>query len=165
MNTRLQPAAPPVRKPEETAVRTVAEFEIKYHQLLDPNGRLTGSLPEFARDPAELVRMYQLMSLVRTFDTKAVNLQRTGKLGTYATVTSRRLDGRCVKTIVLTSPIRFASHAAPKWLNAFATRAAAKSKAIVPSDATKAWTVSPSQRAFTTSWLDSSDSSRAVYSQ
>lgn len=85
MNTRLQPAGPtPVRKPEESAVRTVAEFEIKYHQLLDPNGRLVGTLPEFARDTAELVRMYQLMSLVRTFDTKAVNLQRTGKLGTYA---------------------------------------------------------------------------------
>ena len=28
--------------------------------------------------------MYQLMTLVRTFDTKAINLQRTGKLGTYA---------------------------------------------------------------------------------
>jgi len=84
MNTRLQPAAPPARKPEDAAVRTVAEFEIKHHQLLDPNGHLTGPLPEFARDPAELVRMYQLMSLVRTFDTKAVNLQRTGKLGTYA---------------------------------------------------------------------------------
>ena len=85
MNTRLQPApSGPVRKAEETSVRTVAEFEIKYHQLLDPNGRLTGQLPEFARDPAELVRMYQLMTLVRTFDTKAVNLQRTGKLGTYA---------------------------------------------------------------------------------
>ena len=28
--------------------------------------------------------MYQPMTLVRTFDTKAVNLQRTGKLGTYA---------------------------------------------------------------------------------
>ncbi|HZF26174.1 MAG TPA: pyruvate dehydrogenase (acetyl-transferring) E1 component subunit alpha [Steroidobacteraceae bacterium] len=85
MNTRLQPAAPaPVRKTEDSPVRTVAEFEIKHHQLLDANGRLTGPLPEFARDPAELVRMYQLMTLVRTFDTKAVNLQRTGKLGTYA---------------------------------------------------------------------------------
>ncbi len=62
----------------------MAEFEIKYHQLLDPNGRLIGALPEFARDTTELVRMYQLMLLVRTFDTKAVNLQRTGKLGTYA---------------------------------------------------------------------------------
>ena len=85
MNTRLQPAAPaPVRKTEDSPVRTVAEFEIKHHQLLDANGRLTGSLPEFARDAAELVRMYQLMTLVRIFDTKAVNLQRTGKLGTYA---------------------------------------------------------------------------------
>ena len=28
--------------------------------------------------------MYRMMSLVRAFDAKAVNLQRTGKLGTYA---------------------------------------------------------------------------------
>jgi pyruvate dehydrogenase E1 component alpha subunit len=28
--------------------------------------------------------MYRFMTLVRTFDTKAINLQRTGKLGTYA---------------------------------------------------------------------------------
>jgi 2-oxoisovalerate dehydrogenase E1 component alpha subunit len=43
-----------------------------------------GALPEFARDARELDRMYRLMTLVRAFDTKAVNLQRTGKLGTYA---------------------------------------------------------------------------------
>jgi len=65
-------------------VKTVAEFEIRYHQILDAGGRLTGALPEFARDGRELERMYRLMTLVRAFDTKAVNLQRTGKLGTYA---------------------------------------------------------------------------------
>jgi pyruvate dehydrogenase E1 component alpha subunit len=65
-------------------VKTVAEFEIKYHQFLDPAGQISGALPEFARDPGELVAMYKLMTLVRIFDTKAVNLQRTGKLGTYA---------------------------------------------------------------------------------
>jgi pyruvate dehydrogenase E1 component alpha subunit len=65
-------------------LKTVAEFEIQYHQFLDAEGRPTGPLPDFAKDPAEILKMYRLMTLVRTFDTKAVNLQRTGKLGTYA---------------------------------------------------------------------------------
>ncbi|HZF17821.1 MAG TPA: pyruvate dehydrogenase (acetyl-transferring) E1 component subunit alpha [Steroidobacteraceae bacterium] len=65
-------------------MRTVAEFAIRYHQILDPNGKLVGALPAFTRAAGELERMYRLMTLVRVFDTKAVNLQRTGKLGTYA---------------------------------------------------------------------------------
>jgi 2-oxoisovalerate dehydrogenase E1 component alpha subunit len=65
-------------------LKTVAEFEIKYHQFLDATGSGSATLPEFARDRGELLKMYRLMTLVRTFDTKAVNLQRTGKLGTYA---------------------------------------------------------------------------------
>ena len=63
---------------------TVAEFEIEYHQFLDAEGKLRGSAPALAHDRAELIKMYRLMTLVRAFDTKAVNLQRTGKLGTYA---------------------------------------------------------------------------------
>ena len=65
-------------------MKTVAEFEIQYHQFLDAEGRALGPLPEFAKDPAELLKMYRLMTLVRAFDTKCINLQRTGKLGTYA---------------------------------------------------------------------------------
>jgi pyruvate dehydrogenase E1 component alpha subunit len=73
------------RAPREGyTLKTVAEFEIQYHQFLDAEGRSAGPLPEFARDPAELLKMYRLMTLVRTFDTKSINLQRTGKLGTYA---------------------------------------------------------------------------------
>lgn len=65
-----------------------AQFEIHYRQYLDPEGKFLpevnqATLPSFARDPAELLKMYKMMVLVRTFDTKAVNLQRTGKLGTY----------------------------------------------------------------------------------
>jgi pyruvate dehydrogenase E1 component alpha subunit len=40
-------------------------------------------LPRFAKDSEEVLRMYQAMTLVRVFDAKAVNLQRTGQLGTY----------------------------------------------------------------------------------
>ena len=65
-------------------MKTIAEFRIPYHQVLDPQGKLVAELPEFAKDPEELLRMYRLMVLTRTFDTKAINLQRTGKLGTYA---------------------------------------------------------------------------------
>ncbi len=62
----------------------VAEFEIEYHQFLDAEGKLREPAPDLARDSAELVKMYRLMTLVRAFDTKAVNLQRVGKIGTYA---------------------------------------------------------------------------------
>lgn len=68
----------------DSGVRTVAEFQIKYRQILDPTGRVHGELPDFAKDDAELLKMYGAMLRARVFDGKAVNLQRTGKLGTYA---------------------------------------------------------------------------------
>jgi pyruvate dehydrogenase E1 component alpha subunit len=65
-------------------MRTIAEFAIQHEQVLDASGMLVGTLPAFATESAELVRMYRMMTLARTLDAKAVNLQRTGKLGTYA---------------------------------------------------------------------------------
>ncbi|MEJ2514249.1 MAG: pyruvate dehydrogenase (acetyl-transferring) E1 component subunit alpha [Gammaproteobacteria bacterium] len=65
-------------------MKNIAEFRIPYRQVLGPDGKVVADLPEFAKDTDELVRMYRLMMLTRTFDTKAINLQRTGKLGTYA---------------------------------------------------------------------------------
>jgi 2-oxoisovalerate dehydrogenase E1 component alpha subunit len=65
-------------------LKTVAEFVIKYCQFLDAAGNLASDAPPLASDTGELLKMYRFMTLVRTFDTKAVNLQRTGKLGTYA---------------------------------------------------------------------------------
>ena len=62
----------------------VAEFAIEYTQFLDPSGRPTGRLPEFAKDPAALIPLYRAMVLTRRFDAKAVALQRTGRLGTFA---------------------------------------------------------------------------------
>lgn len=63
----------------------IASFTIEHHQFLDPKGKLSNKkLPAFAKDPDELIKMYRLMTLTRVFDTKAINLQRTGKLGTYA---------------------------------------------------------------------------------
>ncbi len=62
----------------------IAEFQIERFQLLDAEGRACGALPEFAGNRDEMLKMYRTMLLARTFDARAVNLQRTGKLGTYA---------------------------------------------------------------------------------
>jgi pyruvate dehydrogenase E1 component alpha subunit len=62
-----------------------AHFDIEYVQYLDPEGKLVRTdVPAFAKNAQTLVELYKLMSFVRVFDTKSVNLQRTGKLGTYA---------------------------------------------------------------------------------
>ena len=64
--------------------RTAARFEIGYTQHLDHAGRAAQDLPEFARDPHALIPLYRAMARTRSFDAKAVSLQRTGRLGTYA---------------------------------------------------------------------------------
>ena len=71
----------------EARLKTVAEFAIGYEQLLDATGQPTGPLPPFASDELQLTRMYRMMSLCRLFDARAINLQRTGLLGTYAPCT------------------------------------------------------------------------------
>ena len=64
---------------------TVASFKIDYYQFLSQDGRLiSDDVPPLARDFEELTRLYRLMVRTRTFDKKAIALQRTGKLGTYA---------------------------------------------------------------------------------
>src|SRR3990167_2023569 len=64
----------------------IAKFEIPYIQILDTHGNVTGSLPNFAEDPHTLKDLYHTMVLTRLFDKKAIALQRTGKMGTYAPI-------------------------------------------------------------------------------
>lgn len=61
-----------------------AQFQIEYLQYLGPDGKPVAELPQAFRDPAALVPLFKQMLFVRTFDAKAIALQRTGKLGTYA---------------------------------------------------------------------------------
>ena len=62
----------------------VATFEIHHSRFIDRDGRPPQSLPDFATDRDAMVAMYRAMVLTRTFDAKAVALQRTGRLGTFA---------------------------------------------------------------------------------
>ena len=64
---------------------TIASYKIDYYQFLSPDGRLiSDDAPPLAKDFDQLRELYQLMVRTRLFDKKAVALQRTGKLGTYA---------------------------------------------------------------------------------
>ncbi len=64
----------------------VASFEIPYIQLLNEQAQLCGPLPKFAENHDTLIHLYRTMVLTRLFDKKAIALQRTGKMGTYAPI-------------------------------------------------------------------------------
>lgn len=68
----------------EGAQSTIASFTINYRQFLTPAGDAVPDLPDFAKAAEQLTGLYRAMVLTRTFDAKAVALQRTGRLGTYA---------------------------------------------------------------------------------
>ena len=62
----------------------VARFEVRFTAYLDAEGRPIAGLPAFAAEPAGLVPDYRAMVLMRALDAKAVAMQRTGQIGTYA---------------------------------------------------------------------------------
>src|SRR6478736_1712550 len=62
----------------------IARFEVRRRSYLAPDGTVLRPLPSFAADADVLISLYRGMVLTRAFDLKAVSLQRTGRLGTYA---------------------------------------------------------------------------------
>ncbi len=65
---------------------TVAHFEIPFIQYLNEKGSLANPLPSVAEDKKTLQALYRIMVQTRSFDKKAIALQRTGKMGTYAPI-------------------------------------------------------------------------------
>ena len=61
-----------------------ATFKIPFSRYLSRDGETVRTLPRFAENQETLIRLYRAMVLTRLFDEKAVALQRTGRLGTYA---------------------------------------------------------------------------------
>jgi pyruvate dehydrogenase E1 component alpha subunit len=60
----------------------LAKFEIRHLRILEQTGEIDESLMPQLSD-SEIWRMYQSMVLARTYDERAVALQREGRLGTY----------------------------------------------------------------------------------
>ncbi|AKU11822.1 pyruvate dehydrogenase E1 component (alpha subunit) oxidoreductase protein [Azoarcus sp. CIB] len=71
----------------------VARFEVEFTRFLDAEGEATQELPAFTLDAANLIPLYRAMQLTRAFDTKAIALQRTGKIGTFASALGQEAIG------------------------------------------------------------------------
>ena len=64
-------------------MKIIEQFDVPYYQYLNEDSQLADGSPALAKDTTTLLELYRLMVLVRVIDTKAIALQRTGKLGTY----------------------------------------------------------------------------------
>lgn len=89
---------------------TVGSFEIDFLQYLDREGKPVQPLPAFAQDAQALLALYRAMVLTRAFDTKAVALQRTGKLGTFASSVGQEAIGVGVASVMLPDDVLFPSY-------------------------------------------------------
>lgn len=88
--------------------QTLAEFSIPYVQILNEKAELVSQLPEFAQDLTSMQEIYRIMVLTRLFDKKAIALQRTGKMGTYAPVHGQEaiaaVTGHCMRATDILVP-------------------------------------------------------------
>ncbi|MGB9715703.1 MAG: pyruvate dehydrogenase (acetyl-transferring) E1 component subunit alpha [Thermodesulfovibrionales bacterium] len=63
--------------------KIIESFQVKRLEILDEKGNVDESLMPSISDQ-DMLKMYELMILARTFDQYALKLQREGRLGTYA---------------------------------------------------------------------------------
>lgn len=75
---------------------TISTFQVNYTQFIDPAGQPVAEMPPECREPSVLLAIYRTMVLTRAFDAKAVALQRTGQLGTYASSLGQEAIGASV---------------------------------------------------------------------
>lgn len=106
------------------ARRIAARFEIPFTRFLSPEGEALGPLPEGARGRDRLARLHAAMLLTRAFDEKAVALQRTGRLGTYASSLGQEAVGVGVAAAMRAEDVlvpSFREHGAQLWRGVTAT--------------------------------------------
>ena len=66
-------------------LKIIKNFEVKKLEILDINGICDKKLmPKISKE--EIKKLYESMILTRVFDEKALNLQRQGRLGVYASM-------------------------------------------------------------------------------
>lgn len=59
-------------------------FNVDYHRFLNPDGEPEGELPPLAADTESLHTLYRNMVFTRLYDERAIAMQRTGQIGTFA---------------------------------------------------------------------------------
>jgi len=108
-------------RPPGPGEEVIARFEIHRRRILDESGAAVAPLPAFARDPAELVRLYEAMVWARAFDARAVALQRAGQLGTYASALGQEAVAVGVASAMAEDDVlvpSFREHGAQLWRGA-----------------------------------------------
>ena len=96
----------------------VATFDVHYRRYLDPKGQLIGPAPAFAKDRDVMLSLYRAMTLTRTFDYKAVALQRTGQIGTYPSCLGQEAVGVGYASVMTDKDVMFTTYreqAAQLW--------------------------------------------------
>ncbi|MBI5888946.1 MAG: pyruvate dehydrogenase (acetyl-transferring) E1 component subunit alpha [Deltaproteobacteria bacterium] len=66
-------------------INTVGRFEVKYLQVVSEEGILDSALAPALSD-TEIRKFYEAIILARTFNGRALSLQREGRIGTYASI-------------------------------------------------------------------------------
>ena len=77
-------------------MRQIHEFHVDSTRYLDDHGKPLGELPLQAESTDRVLAAYRNMVLTRTFDSKAIALQRTGKCGTYPSVLGHEVVGTVI---------------------------------------------------------------------
>ncbi|MCD8524738.1 MAG: pyruvate dehydrogenase (acetyl-transferring) E1 component subunit alpha [Gammaproteobacteria bacterium] len=85
----------PTHESPSIRLKTIAGFSIQYLQFMDHHGNLTQAIPNDIT-PETLLKLYRAMTLTRLFDTKAINLQRTGQMGTYPSCHGQEAIGAAI---------------------------------------------------------------------
>ena len=102
----------------------VARFEIASTAFIDATGHAVGALPQYARDRTVLAALYRGMVLARAFDTRAIALQRTGRIGTYPSALGQEAVGVGLAAAMQPRDVlvpSFREHGAQLWRGACAT--------------------------------------------
>ena len=71
---------------------TIARFEIPYYSFLKKESEIKRT--SLNRD--DFITLYSIMQLTRIFDDKAISLQRTGKMGTFASNRGQEAIGAAI---------------------------------------------------------------------
>jgi 2-oxoisovalerate dehydrogenase E1 component alpha subunit len=98
-------------------VTRIASFEVHRSAFIGPDGEVLMKLPEqFESDTVKA--LYRGMLLTRCFDAKAIALQRTGRLGTYASSLGQEAVGIGIGHAMHTDDVllpSFREHGAQIW--------------------------------------------------
>lgn len=74
-------------------MKTPDGLNIAFTAYLDADGQALRALPEKVSDPSVLKDLYRHMVRARAFDARAIELHRTGRLGTYASLLGQEAIG------------------------------------------------------------------------